>query len=866
MVRNSEPTATTGHTARPSVPAAWAKARSLLRRQVIALSLGALLAVSAFVVPAHAQATTGQWQFTGGLAMGHGNTHLVQLQDGRVLAISGDEGNGVFTSTAEVYDPNTGQWTPAGTLNDARVAFGQPSVLPNGEVLVAGGHDPNVNDYATAELYNPATNQWTLTGSLNTARRYDVQVELNNGQVLVATGASGPPTCARFLTSAELYNPSTGQWTYTGSTQVPRESDTGIRLKDGRVLLAGGYTCGDTDPVTTEIYDPATGQWSLAGNLPHGWMGGTMVLLKDGRVLMVDGWQHATGTNFAEAVIFDPATNQWSPAASPALPRSGADATLLPDGRVLVSQGGQLQSEIYDPATNTWSLDATALDENNGGQTVLLPTGNVLLAGGYNSTGASSTAELYSPALIPQAISFTGPGTGTYGGSATLTATGGGSGNPVVFTVDPSTTSGTCTVSGTSGATVSYTGTGNCVINANQAGGSGYSSAPQAQQSITVSPAPLSITASSSTMTYGSNPPGITPSYAGFVAGDGPGGLTTQPACSTTATNVSPVGSYQSTCSGASDPNYQISYISGVVTVLGNYVAMGDSYSSGEGNPPFVLNGQDTSTPTDKCHRSPESYPALLAADPASLIGSFVDVACSGAVTQDFVEFSHSKYPTEKAQISALKATTNVVTFTIGGNDVGFVSVLYQCVNVPVVNPVGYGCSKNKNLIRELKSRIAALEGTGTVMTPDGTIIIPIQRLLKRIHHKAPLASIFVAGYPHLFGSSTMYFQASNDAPSKYVCPVGLFGTVDYADAQWLNSQADALDAAIAAAVAKAQAAGVPVTYVSAVPGDFSTHGLCDSSSPWIHGLVLGFPVDPGSFHPTPTGQSDGYEVAFSGP
>jgi hypothetical protein len=119
----------------------------------VALSLATLLTVSALAAPARAQATS-QWEFTGSMASGHGNTNLVQLPDGRVLAISGDQGNGVFTPTAEIYDPNTGQWAPAGTLTDARMAFGQPSVLSNGDVLVAGGHDPNVNDFATAELYD----------------------------------------------------------------------------------------------------------------------------------------------------------------------------------------------------------------------------------------------------------------------------------------------------------------------------------------------------------------------------------------------------------------------------------------------------------------------------------------------------------------------------------------------------------------------------------------------------------------------------------------------------------------------------------------------------------------------------------------
>ena len=382
---------------------------------VIAASASAAILISAAAGSRPRVAVTGlhpaksapaRWQFTGSMATGHNNWYsggFAQLPDGRVLAISGSSSTGALTPAAEIYNPGTGRWTPAATLTEARYAFGPPSVLPDGDVLVAGGHDINVVDYASAELYDPATNQWTVTGSLNTARRYPVQVELANGEVLVATGSHGPPTCTRYLSSAELYNPATGVWTYTGSTLVPRESATAIRLADGRVLLAGGYNgggsaCTDTDPVDTEIYNQATGQWSLAENLPHGWLGGAMVLLPDHRVLLVDGNQ--TGSSpFAEAVIFNPATNRWSEAARPILPRSGAAATLLPDGNVLVSQGGQLQSEIYHPATNTWSLDATTLRYNNGGHTFLLPGGKVLLAGGGTSTGPSTTAELYTPAL-----------------------------------------------------------------------------------------------------------------------------------------------------------------------------------------------------------------------------------------------------------------------------------------------------------------------------------------------------------------------------------------------------------------------------------------------------------------------------------
>ena len=86
---------------------------------------------------------------------------------------------------------------------------------------------------------------------------------------------------------------------------------------------------------------------------------------------------------------------------------------------------------------------------------------------------------------------------------------------------------------------------------------------------VTVSPATLTITASSGSMAYGSSPPAITPSYRGFVNGDGATSLSSQPVCTTTATSASPPSppTYRSSCSGASDPNYTIGYVTGAVTV-----------------------------------------------------------------------------------------------------------------------------------------------------------------------------------------------------------------------------------------------------------------------------------------------------------
>jgi uncharacterized repeat protein (TIGR01451 family) len=84
----------------------------------------------------------------------------------------------------------------------------------------------------------------------------------------------------------------------------------------------------------------------------------------------------------------------------------------------------------------------------------------------------------------------------TVGGTYTPTATGGASGNPVTFTIDSASTSGPCSISG---GTVSFAGPGTCMVDANQAGGAGYSAAPQAQQVITVDQAPSFVTASPAT-------------------------------------------------------------------------------------------------------------------------------------------------------------------------------------------------------------------------------------------------------------------------------------------------------------------------------------------------------------------------------
>jgi hypothetical protein len=96
----------------------------------------------------------------------------------------------------------------------------------------------------------------------------------------------------------------------------------------------------------------------------------------------------------------------------------------------------------------------------------------------------------------------------------------------VTFGIDSASTAGACTGTGT--GAVSFGGSGLCVIDANQAGGSGYAPAPQVQQSVTIAPATLTVTADSASRLFGAANPALTATITGFVvignAGDGASG------------------------------------------------------------------------------------------------------------------------------------------------------------------------------------------------------------------------------------------------------------------------------------------------------------------------------------------------------
>jgi lysophospholipase L1-like esterase len=235
-------------------------------------------------------------------------------------------------------------------------------------------------------------------------------------------------------------------------------------------------------------------------------------------------------------------------------------------------------------------------------------------------------------------------------------------------------------------------------------------------------------------------------------------------------------------------------------TAAVNYVALGDSYSSGVGAGDYISS-------SGSCDRSTLAYPEQWA--DANSPASFVSVACSGATTTDVLD----------SQVSALSASTTLVSITIGGNDAGFSSVMETCVLAPTSSCLNAVTAAEAFIANQLPARL------------DTT--------LRTIRADAPSATVVVLGYPDLY-----------DLSKSGSC-IGL----STADRTALNQGANALDGALQAAALANQD-----TFAD-VRGQFAGHEICDSGS-WLHAVDI-FAVG-SSYHPTAAGQDLGYLPAFT--
>ncbi len=228
------------------------------------------------------------------------------------------------------------------------------------------------------------------------------------------------------------------------------------------------------------------------------------------------------------------------------------------------------------------------------------------------------------------------------------------------------------------------------------------------------------------------------------------------------------------------------------------YVALGDSYSSGLGS---------GSTADGSCDQSSGAYGVLWAS--ANAPASFANETCAGATTSSVIS----------TQLGALSSATTLVSITVGGNDVGFSSVLETCVLDSTSTCV--------NAVNSAESKA------------NSTLPAALNAVLSDIRADAPNAKVVVLDYPQFY-----------DLSKSSTC-IGLSTT----DRTAINGGASLLDSLIKAAAARA---GDPFADVNPY---FAGHQICDSNS-YLHSTNF-LDLDE-SYHPTAAGQADAYLPAFT--
>jgi hypothetical protein len=338
------------------------------------------------------------------------------------------------------------------------------------------------------------------------------------------------------------------------------------------------------------------------------------------------------------------------------------------------------------------------------------------------------------------------------------------------------------------------------------------------------------------------------------------------PGSSVTLTNVSPEGD------GVWDIAYDAMAFIPLPAKPYTYVAIGDSYSSGEGVEPYEHNSDfEWKGQGNRCHRSYQAFSKLARrpGGPPMSTGSegtgpyeYHLLACAGSTTPGLTDaavdkpgenvgentpWSRTVWPFGERQAlerGFVDADTDLVTVTIGGNDAGFTDVIK-------------GCTLNTGSC--LKSDFYLTRSTGRVDPKPlieyeprivGTLMPPkLRTVYQKIRELAPNAQIVVLGYPRLFAPKA----------TRGPCELVALGPEEV---DWLNEIADLLGRTISNVVADLARTDPKIRYVDVNP-NFEWHRLCEASGPddaWIYEPEI--PVNSGAFHPTLDGQR-AYQAAL---
>ncbi len=323
---------------------------------------------------------------TSTMSTAHSHHTATLLPDGKVLVAGnrGAEWNG--SNVTELYDPATNAWARGPNLNRAR--FDQAAILSKASelLLIGGGNDDRNSEMAqSTDIFFLEKRAWVGGPPLKMPYFAPNAVTLPNGTIL-ATSDNWYDT--------SIFSPTAREWSAGPRLSKLHGGGRLLLLQDGRALYVGGSDIA-------ELFELKEKRWIPTGPVNAARSGHTATLLKNGKVLVTGGFVNEPereGRSARSAELFDPATNSWTRIPDMASARRVHTATLLPNGRVLIAGGnGDNQSdnrtssstEIYDPATNAWTAGPPLATGRLFHTATLLADGSVLLVGGDTAGGSA---------------------------------------------------------------------------------------------------------------------------------------------------------------------------------------------------------------------------------------------------------------------------------------------------------------------------------------------------------------------------------------------------------------------------------------------------------------------------------------------
>jgi hypothetical protein len=341
---------------------------------------------------------------------------ITLLPDGSALVVGGIGFAGVHRQT-ERYVPGEGRFKPGPALITPRMQHAA-LLLADGKLLVTGGVDTTLPGtgfdaaFQSTEIYDPATAVFRAGPEMWFPRRHHVMTLLEDGRVLVTGGIQLRGDGFGATGNTEIYDPAANQFVIGHRlVESGRWLHTATLLFDWRVLIAGGRSnnCTARCPVfslnTAEIFDPSSGTFTPTGSLTIGRFGHSSALLPDGRVMILGGTT-ADATNgivdqVRTAEVCDPALGQFSVFGFTSLGRGFHALVPLNNGKYLLAGGnGQnglptSTTEIFDPVTRTSTEGPEMSEYRIRATTLRLQSGEVLIVRGNNSGGPAKPVDLF---------------------------------------------------------------------------------------------------------------------------------------------------------------------------------------------------------------------------------------------------------------------------------------------------------------------------------------------------------------------------------------------------------------------------------------------------------------------------------------